>query len=52
MPDLPFKPDTKEELLLAMVVDRLDALLAAFAPAPEPTPAPRKRAPRKPAEEA
>ena len=31
MPDLPFKPDTKSELLLAMVLDRLDALLAATA---------------------
>ena len=42
------KPDTKGELLLLAVVERLDALLAALAPEPEPTsdPAPRKRAPK------
>lgn len=42
------KPDTKPELLLLAVVERLDALLAVLAPEPEPTPepapAPRKRA--------
>jgi hypothetical protein len=56
MPDLPFKPDTREQILLALVLDRLDALLAAVTPEPPaqpvPTPAPRKRAPRKLAEEA
>lgn len=39
------KPDTTTDVLLVAVVERLDALLAALAPAPEP--APRKRAPRK-----
>jgi hypothetical protein len=51
MPDLPFKPDARDELLLAMVIDRLDSLLDLLTPAPEPTPepappAPRKRAPK------
>jgi len=51
MPDLSFTPDTREEILLAMVVDRLDALLAALRPEPAPT-SPRKRAPKRTAEEA
>jgi hypothetical protein len=57
MPDLPFKPDARDELLLAMVIDRLDALLDLLKPpAPEPTPEPapaRKRTtPKRTAEEA
>jgi hypothetical protein len=49
------KPDTKPELLLLAVVERLDALLAALAPPADPappTPSPRKRAPKRSAEEA
>jgi hypothetical protein len=46
----PFTPDTKAELLLLAVVERLDALLEALTPPaepdPTPTPAPRKRAPK------
>lgn len=56
MPVLPFTPDTREQMLLAAVIDRLDALLAAISP-PEPPapPAPqpaRRRAPKRPPEEA
>jgi hypothetical protein len=45
------KPDTKPELLLLALVERLDAILDLLTPAPEPTPepitpAPRKRAPK------
>lgn len=49
--DLP-KPDTKSELLLLALVERLDALLAAVTPPPPEPPAPRKRAPKRTAEEA
>lgn len=42
------KPDTTTDVLLAAVVERLDALLAALTPdAPKPPPAPRKRSPRR-----
>lgn len=40
------KPDTTTDVLLAAVVERLDALLEALAPQP-PAPAPRKRAPKR-----
>ena len=43
-PELP-NPDTATEQYLAAILERLDAVLAALVP--EPTPAPRKRAPRK-----
>lgn len=56
MAQFPFTPDTKGELLLMAVVERLDALLAALTPeppaAPEPAPTPRKRAPKQPPKEA
>jgi hypothetical protein len=64
--EFPFTLDTKSELLLAAVVERLDAVveaLAAAAPQSQiesitaplvatPTPSPRKRAPKRSAEEA
>jgi len=54
--EFPFTPDTKGELLLVAVVDRLDALLAALTPeplaAPEPPPPARKRTPKQPPKEA
>lgn len=56
VPVLPFTPDTREQMLLAAVIDRLDALLAAMTPAeppaqPAPQPA-RRRASKRPPEEA